>query len=267
MLWTGMFYDAGTRCYYVNARYYNPILNKYMDGSTNASVLTDDNPYFHKTNDGIMHMAADESDWAALQWANQLLANSAYGVPISYSSSWYSSLSAVEVVARAIYCEGGTAYTAEDSAVAWVIRNRVVNPGFGSSASEVVKQSGQFSSITGGSGASNEARNPSTGTDRWEHSTYLACLLFTTTSEQEWNTIVGDKLDGQLYFYSYSVAKDKYNNNSSVFTGTTSSTLKYNGSSIKNVYVLGYGNVTSFSTLFNNYSPIAYSRNIYYDYK
>jgi len=43
------------------------------------------------------------------------------------------------------------------------------------------------------------------------------------------------------------------------------STLKYNGTAIDNVYVLGYGYVSSFTTLFSNYSPTSYSRNIYYD--
>lgn len=55
--------------------------------------------------------------------------------------------------------------------------------------------------------------------------------------------------------------------NNSVFTGMSSSTLKYNGTDINNVYVLGYGYVSSFPTLFNNYNPIEYSRNIYYDIK
>lgn len=48
------------------------------------------------------------------------------------------------------------------------------------------------------------------------------------------------------------------------FSGSSSS-LYYNSSRITDVYVLGYGSVSSFTALFANYSPIAYSRNIYYN--
>lgn len=264
MLLSGMFFDKNTNCYYVNQRYYNPVLNKYMDGINNEDIFVDKNPYSMTGAGDIKMYASDDSDLAATEWAEQLLASSSYGVPISsFSSSWYSKLSDVEIVARAIYCEGGTAYTDEDSAVAWVILNRINSTGFQSTAAAaVVKAKGQFASITGGSGPTRDARIPTTNSSRWEHSTFLACLLLTTTSNSEWSTIIGNKINGQLYFYSYTVAKSN-----SVFTGTTSSTLKYNGTAIKNVYVLDYGNVTSFSTLFNNYSPINYSRNIYYDIK
>ena len=266
MLFTGMYFDSESQCYYVNDRYFNPVLDKYMDGEDNTFVLTDSNPFLNSHEEGISIAASDESDLAAMQWAESLLANSQYGRPISYSSSWYTGLSDVEVVARAIFCEGGTTYTNEESAVAWVILNRIHANGFDNTASNVVKAPSQFSSITGGSSPTVDARQPATNTTRWEHATYLACLLLTTTSKSEWYTIVGDKIDDQLYFYSYSYAKNLYNNGNSAFTGTTSSTLKYNGNSIKDVYVLGYGNVTSFNSLFNNYSPVAYSRNIYYNY-
>lgn len=267
MLSVGMYYDKNTECYYINQRYYNPVLNKYMDGTTNDDLFSNVNPCLQNNNSNTMPLASDDSDWAALQWSEQLLGSSSYGLPISYSSSWYSSLSDVEVVARAIYCEGGTTYTDEDSAVAWVILNRINNSRFPNTSASVVKASGQFSSITGGSGSTQDARVPSTNTSRWEHSTYLACLLLTTTSETEWRTIIGDKLDGQLYFYAYTVAKNKYDNKNSIFTGTTDDTLKYNGTLITDVYVQGYGNVTSFESLFDNYNPTVYSRNIFYNLK
>ncbi|NLO10398.1 MAG: cell wall hydrolase [Clostridiales bacterium] len=233
-----------------------------MDGVNYEDIFLDANPFLGEDADYMLYGAAD-SELAAELWRQQLLASSSYGVPIpTYSSSWYLSLSNVEIVARAIYCEGGTAYTEEDSAVSWVILNRINSTGFPNSAAAVVKASGQFASITGGSGATQESRNPSIGSDRWKHSTFLACLLLTTISESEWDIIIGNKINGQLYFYSYTVAQ-----NNSVFTGTSSSTLKYNGTDINNVYVLGYGYVTSFPTLFNNYNPIDYSRNIYYDIK
>lgn len=128
MLLSGMYFDENTDCYYINQRYYNPVLNQYMDGINDEDIFADTNPYLVRDNGNAVLYASDDSDLAATQWSEQLLASSTYGLPISsYSSSWYSSLSDVEIVARAIYCEGGTAYTDEDSAVAWVILNRMVS--------------------------------------------------------------------------------------------------------------------------------------------
>lgn len=104
---------------------------------------------------------------------------------------------------------------------------------------------------------------PDTNTVRWSNATYLACLMLTTTEESEWRSLIGDVLDGQLYFYSYTYAK---NNGGNPFSGSTSDSLYYYSSHIKDVYVLGYGEVDSFTLLFTNYRPTAYSRNIYYNY-
>lgn len=151
--------------------------------------------------------------------------------------------------------------------MARVILNRIHSSSFPDGAAAVVKQSGQFASITGNSGSTENARQPATKTERWRHSTYLACLLLTTTSKSEWTSLVSTSITGQLYFYAYTTAKSKYASGSCPFTGTTSSTLKYSGNLIKNVYVVGYGNVTSFSTLFGSFNPVAYSRNIFFNYK
>lgn len=269
MLSAGFFFDENTNCYYVNERYYNPVLNRYMDGNDDINLFGNENPFYVIEDEGISVLSAEDSDAAASEWANLCLASSSFGTPIlNHSSSWYSGLSDVELLARAIYAEGGTAYTDEDSAVAWVIRNRVENANYPSTAAGVVKAAGQFSSITGSKAGNTEnARIPATKTERWKHSTYLACFLLTTNSKSEWTTVIGNKINEQLNFYSYTTARQNYANGNCPFSGTTSSTLKYNGKSIGNVYVLGYGNVSSFSSLFSNYSPTAYSRNIYFDYK
>lgn len=267
VLYTGMYYDKETDCYYLNGRFFDPIENKYLDGIVQDNVLTDRNPYLGIQGD-VQIAGSVALETAVQTWVDSLLANSSYGVPISYSSSWYSSLSDVELLARAIYCEGGTAYTLEEKAVAWVILNRVNSSSFPNTPSAVLKQSGQFASITGGSSASQYARQPSTNTDRWRNSTYLACLMLTSTSTTDWQRLVGNVINGQLYFYSYTTAKNQYVNNPSTCVFKDSgSKLLYNNKEITTVKVLGYGNVSSFTTLFNNYSPVAYSRNIYYNYK
>ncbi|MCD7836694.1 MAG: cell wall hydrolase [Lachnospiraceae bacterium] len=210
-------------------------------------------------------MLADSyyDDIAAEEWSESLLASSTYGAAISYSSGWYNSLSTVELLARCIYCEGGTAYTTEGNAVAWVILNRVHNSSFPNAPLGVITASGQFASVTRSSSETSSARTPSTSSSRWQNATYLACLMLTTTDTTEWKALVGNTINGQLYFYSYTIAK---NNGGSPFSGTSSSSLYYNSTRITNVYVLGYGSVSSFTTLFADYSPTVYSRNIYYDY-
>lgn len=263
MLWIGVFYDDNTQCYYVNERYYNSAEKRYMDGNVDDSILTNQNPFIY-SEDGIMSMNAAGNDEIAKEWAEALLANSSYGTPIDYSSSWYSGLSDVELLARAIFCEGGTAYTDEESAVAWVILNRIHDSAFPSTARGVITAASQFAAVTGGSSATANSRVSSTVTNRWEYSTYLACLMLTTASETDWETLIGDILDGQLYFYSYSVAKKAYSSGSPVFSGSYGD-LKYGSVDIDTVYVLGYGYVTSFDYLFQNYEPVSYSRNIYYN--
>ena len=260
--WLGYEYSEKSASYLVEGRLYNPKTRKYTDGVDNSFAYAESNPFLN-SEDGIMPVDSYWDDIVADEWATSLLDDSSYGTSISYTSGWYNDLSTVELLARCIYCEGGTSYSNEGNAVAWVILNRVNNGSFPDTPRAVITASGQFASVTGGSYATDNARTPSTSTYRWRNATYLACLMLTTTDTSEWKSLAGDIIDGQLYFYSYTKAK---NNGGSPFSGSTSSSLYYNSSRITNVYVVGYGSVNSFSTLFANYSPNAYSRNIYYDY-
>lgn len=267
MLSSGMYFDDNTKCYYISQRYYNPVLDQWMDGVENDAILyAETNPYYSLSEEDEVPFSSGESDLAAQQWADQLLENDKFGTPVEiYSNDWYSSLSNVEVLARTIYGEGGTESTIEDRAVAWVILNRLNSRKFQSTPVAIVKAKGQFEALTGGERQTENARIPMLKSDRWKESTYLACLLLTTTSETEWRTIVGNPINGQLYFYSYTVALDSFKEGNSIFTGTTSNTLKCEGQSIYNVYVRGYGYVSSFPALFTNLNSTNYSKNIYYD--
>lgn len=264
MLWLGYIYDTDKACYIIGNRNYDPIRKSFVDGNTGNQFLTNTNPFMEIVSDSsIMPLDSYYSDIEAQEWADALLDSDKYGIPMSYNSGWYSSLSDVEALARTIYCEGGTQYTTEGNAVAWVILNRVKSGSFPNAPIDVVKEPYQFTSLTGKSGETSGARNPAQSSDRWKNATYLACLLLTTTSTSEWSSLVGNQLNGQLHFYSYTAAK----NSGNVFSGNSSGALCYGSTPIKNVYVLGYGNVSSFSSLFSNYNPKEYSRNIYYDKK
>lgn len=262
MFSAGYYFDALSQCYFIHGRFYDSVSQKYTDGVDDASCLTNINPFL-SVNEGIQPLNDFElMDQLATSWANALVNSSSYGAAIqNYTSGWYTSLSDVEVLARAIYCEGGTAYTDEEDAVAWVILNRVNDNAYSNAPIDIVKQAGQFSSITGGASSTINSRVPATNTERWKHSTYLACLLLTTTDATKWKNIIGNPINGQLFFYSYTIAQS-----SSIFTGSDNA-LKYKGKDIKNVQVLGYGFVSSFNTLFQQYNPTPYSRNIYYSYK
>lgn len=260
--WLGYEYFEDSSTYLIDGRLYDSQTRKYTDGVDNSFAYSENNPFL-SSEDEITTIDSYYSDLAAEEWSNSLLADSSYGTSISYTSGWYSSLSTVELLARCIYCEGGTTHTNEGNAVAWVILNRVHSSSFSDTPRGVITASGQFSSVIGGSSATASARTPSTSTSRWKNATYLACLMLTTTDTSEWRTLVGNTISGQLYFYSYTTAK---NNGGSPFSGSSSSSLYYNSSRITDVYVLGYGSESSFTTLFADYSLTAYSRNIYYNY-
>lgn len=261
--WMGYEYDKNSDCYIVGNRYFSVQNQKYLDGVDNSFALSDTNPFLYKYKNGIMPMDAQYSDMAAEEWKNALLNDESYGGIYSYSSDWYNGLSTVELLARCIYAEGGTAYPSEGAAVAWVILNRLHSANFPNTPWDIITAYNQFATITGGEVNTGNARDPKTEDYRWENATYLACLMLTTTDKNEWRALIGDKINGQLFFYSYTYAK---NHGGSPFFGANSENLYCGSTHITNVYVLGYGPVDSFDELFNNYSPIDGSRNIYYDY-
>lgn len=261
--WLGFEYDESTGHYQIYGREYDPVEQIYIDGVSKNSIFSEVNPYeFISGSIASLNNSYDDEDLAAEEWADDLLASDSYGLPISYSSGWYNNLSTVELLARCIYAEGGTAYTSEENAVAWVILNRYHNSEFPGTVRGVITASGQFSSVTGNSSSYTEnARIPATSSTRWSNSTYLACLMLTTTNVNAWVSIIGSPLNGQLFFYSYTYAK---NNNGHPFSGTNADSLYCDSTHIYNVYVIGYGYVSSFTTLFNDYNPTQYSRNIFY---
>lgn len=265
MLYLGYVFDDLTGCYIVNGEYFDPVGHKYVGGTDDPSLYVDVNPFLVVNSGDVSILSSiSDADNAAQLWTEALLKESSHGEVIDYSSGWYKSLPTVELLSRAIYAEGGVEYTSEEDAVAWVMLNRVNSSKFPSTPGEVVRQSGQFTTVVGNAQSTKNTREPAIGTARWRHSTYLACLMLTTTNSSDWSALVGDTLNGQLYFYGYSSAKKKYDNGTPIFTGSGSS-MKYNGISISNVYVLGYGSVDSFPTLFTNFNPGNSSRNIYYN--
>lgn len=153
--------------------------------------------------------------------------------------------------------------------IARVILNRVHSALYPNTVMDVILGINQFVAITGNSSQTNDSRNPNTTSSRWEHSTYLACLLLTTIDNSEWDILIGNPIGERLNFSSYSYAKNHGNN---VFRDNpTTSKMEYcdggTWKKIKNVYVIGYGNVSSINSMFESSIPHNYSRNVYFDYE
>ena len=276
-LWLGRFYDVTTGYYYYDhGEYYDPVTERFIGRTSSDGLLTDYNP-FVPTNTRSALTDIYEIEYYAEQWAESLLNSEGFGRDIPYTSGWYTSVSDVELLARAIYGEAGNTYTLEENAVAHIILNRINSSEFPNTARGVitdVSSGTQFSTVRGNEGGSKPARiifpdedayNYDSSMVRWRHATFLACLMYTTHVESEWDQIVGNPIWNQEFFYSFTSAKNAYNAGNSVFTGSGDN-MKYENTPIKDVYVLGYGIVTSFSDLFASYSPGAWSRNIYYNY-
>lgn len=209
-----------------------------------------------------------QSGTAAAEWAQQLLADGSYGSPVAYSAHWYNSLSDVEKLARTIYSEGGTSFTDEENGVASVIMNRA--HAYSQSVQSIVLGSNQFAALTGDETQSRYAREPAVNTPKWEHSTYLACLLLTVNDKSEWDAVIANPVGSRMCFSSYSSAKSF---GDAVFRDNVSTgNIEYCDGGVwkpvKNVYVIGYGDVASIGNLFlNAVVPDNYSRNIYYEYQ
>lgn len=209
-----------------------------------------------------------QSGSQAAAWAQALLADGAYGQFIPYSLNWYENLSDVEKLARTIYAEGGTAFEDEETAVASVILNRAYM--YSQPIAAIVQGNNQFAALTGDETQSRYAREPAVNTPKWEHSTYLACLLLVTADKAEWDAVTGNLIGNRACFSSYSCAKAY---GESVFRDNASTgNIEYCDGGVwkpvKNVYVIGYGTVTSISSLFSSETvPDNYSRNIYYEYQ
>ncbi len=213
-------------------------------------------------------VASQSKNAAAAAWAGQLLADSSYGSPVAYSANWYDNLSDVEKLARTIYSEGGTSFTDEENGVASVILNRA--HAYSQSVQSIVLGSNQFAALTGDETQSRYAREPAVNTPKWEHSTYLACLLLTVNDKSEWDAVIANPVGGRMCFSSYSSAKSF---GDAVFRDNISTgNIEYCDGGVwkpvKNVYVIGYGDVVSIGNLFSSASvPDNYSRNIYYEYQ
>lgn len=247
--------NIGNGFYSFNERRQGDLKKQFQTEKLQSSNTVDNN------------MISKSTDTAAA-WAEQLLADDGFGSPVAYTPNWYENLSDVEKLARTIYSEGGTAFTDEEDGVASVILNRAY--AYSQSVQSIIQGSNQFAALTGDETQSRYAREPAVNTPKWQHSTYLACLLLTVTDKAEWDAAIGNPVGGRMCFSSYSCARSF---GDAVFRDNASTgNIEYCDGGlwkpVKNVYVIGYGDVTSIRDLFAGAQvPDNYSRNIYYEYQ
>lgn len=198
----GAYYDDETGWYYSNGIYNDVEHSRVVGLVEDEKWLTDKNPYCNDTDEaGIMLLGYEADDLAAEQWADELLANSAYNS--AKESDWYqnSSASTVEIIARMIYGEN-TSNITDQKAIAWVVLNRLHSSRYSNNIREIVANKTEF----GGVNSSNGRKAQSANDNGWRYATYYACLMLTNSSESCWNTIAAKPLgiSNQLFFRSAS---------------------------------------------------------------
>ena len=228
-----------------------------MVGTVNINASATDD-YDIEINEDIQEEYSEALLNSINGWATTLWGISDFGSPKDYSSYWYANLSDVDILSRLIYAESTTAnnYSVEQIAVTWILINRVnSNLGFGSTLRDVATQQGQFSSITGGYGATNNARNPVQSSDAWRHAVWMACAILSTSSTYDYMWLFGkpNYINNQLFFYASSLAT----------FSTSSGILTINGVLATDA---AYAGVTSVTTSSTGYAYASTTRNIYYNY-
>ena len=266
----GDYFDEETGWYY-NEAYFDTVNERFIDGGSGIGLLelqerTDTNREAREAVEAPTLRVPTGVQQEVNNLYNSLLTNANYGKSIGYSSNWFSSLSDVEVIARMIYGENTYDWSAnldrfdERKAIGWVVFNRVGAPGIigNSSLRNVVTGTNQFQSMTGGSSATYNARNPEKAKDAWKEATYNACVLVTTSNYAYVNDMMSTPtgITNQLYFlgldYFKSVASE------------TQSGLSVSGVPVNSVTLVGIAfNITSMSII--NGASKSYSLNCFYN--
>ena len=194
------YYDNETGWYYIGYKYYDSTKNKFVGGADNLNLISTYEDFSKNT---VSIAVSQEIAQRIATWQTSLLNTSSFGAPIkTFTSSWYSNLSDVEILSRLIYGEN-TTNTADQNAVAWVIINRYNNGSFGGKSYRgIATYSGAFEPITGGSNGTANARVPNLSSTNWKHAVYIACTLLTTYNNSDYSDIITKPtgMSSQLFF-------------------------------------------------------------------
>ena len=195
-----LYYDEETGLYYDGLYYYDSSKNIYLYNE-NLNLLTS------KSEDYNIYAAGFPQELFVQigNWQSSLLNSSTFGKPITdTSSTWFSSLTDVEILARLIYGEN-TVVSQDQDAVSWVLINRKVanSSTFGGNTYRgIATKSGQFEPITGAADGTMNARIPDKSSPLWSHAVWNACALLSTTSLDDYSWVITKPvgISNQLYF-------------------------------------------------------------------
>ena len=223
------YYDYETGWYYNGFQYYDSVNNQYImrTGANNDFALPliakndtfiNGSPSSRVSNSNISMDSLSDLQYYIVSWYGSLLNDPNFGKSISYSSSWYSNLQTVEILSRLIYAEN-TLSVYDQSAIAWVLINRKnANLSYlgGGTFRGVATYSGQFSTITGSSASTSQARNPVTSQNSWYNAVYLACCLLSTSNSSDYLAVFSRPIgiSTQKYFVSLTYFLTKSRNDS-----------------------------------------------------
>jgi len=191
--------DNETGWYYNGFQYYDATNNKYImcSGASNVinvPIVAKANVRIGELSDSMIYdnnvtmSSLNDLQYYIVNWYGSLLNDPNFGKPISYSSSWYSGLQTVEILSRLIYAEN-TFSEYDQAGIAWVLINRKnANLSYmgGGTFRGVATYSGQFSTITGSSTSTAQARTPDTSKNTWYNAVYLACCLLSTSNSSDY---------------------------------------------------------------------------------
>lgn len=159
----GYYFDEETQWYYCG-RYYDAVHDCFVDGDYSISL-----PYTQL----LVRSVPSSVQQQVSDLAVDCFSNPNFGTPIDATSGWYNSLTDTEILARLIYGEN-TFRTGDQSAVCWVVVNRLSSASHPNTLRDVMTQANQFSPISG-SGTS-LARCPDTTSAGWSNAVSLACI-------------------------------------------------------------------------------------------
>lgn len=247
------YYDSESGLYYSD-RYYDSVHERFVDGTDEVAYELIPSSTYSLSRD------VDNE-------VNRLLNSSNYGKPLSYTSTWYNSLTTTELLARLIFAEN-TSYEPDQNAIGYCLLNRYHgNDGYhnyyGDTMKEIATKSSQFSVITGGKDSSINARQPKTSSDGWKHATYIAVsivLFDNDISECENLFYRPEYMDYQTQFVSWSYfMKNSTNGNGCI---------KYKNKEVKDVIIPDVGTYTTKETLDWDYrNAFKGESNIHFGYK
>lgn len=210
----GVFYDANEQRFIQNKFSFNST----HDAGKGASVMATTNDLIENTYQDLMN-------------------DPTYGSrTCKAGNKWYSSLSAIEVIARCIYAENTGMDRLDDRiAETVVIMNRMVRDR--KNAYGVVTAPSQFTTICSSNPKSNSLNAKSKTNTAWQQATLLACIAYYGSSRSNISSFyrIPAGISTQYYFRGLGSVTFEYEN----------AGINVAGEVRKNVVITGYGTITT----------------------